>query len=299
MKRTILFALTLILVVMCVPAFNASAATYTPGQIIYQENFDNYSGNPATQFSFVQRDDAVDANTLISVKDGKLVLDSKTATKDTFVKFPSSVPMTSAIGAYTMVADMTITYASAETNYCSVLWMFQDANNFQSILCRTNGEYQLTSAIWQDNKLTYMSFTDENGKGATVKQDVHGQPGGLNATYKFKVEVTTDNGAFGYLNGTLMNHRPADKMALTDGYFGLRCNKGTTVSFDNIMIYAGTGVQPNTGVTTTASGTTAAGTTKATTTSAKTFDNTIMIAVTLAAATVAFVGISKRRAKAK
>lgn len=305
-KRLLAIFILTVMLVSSMLYTSVSAANYTPGQIIYSDKFDGKSGY---NYAATSSNTTISDLTVAINSKGQLQF-TKTGAKDSdgrHYMFPYA-PI-SGVNSFTVTYDLYVIAKSGSDTTAPLFAYGMTLDASGALNARYGGWGYNNSPIHigyylnGTNKNSYASiYTDES---YTTKY-TYDATKDSNSVYKMKLEVTngtwpanvTVNGIC--YNKSAFNPASFDQAGWTDGSFGFVFRQCDTFDFaiDNLVIYAGTGVNPvdTTAASTTASGTTAAG---GTTTSPKTGDSGMMIPfialVALAAVSIPVISIRKSR----
>lgn len=261
---------TALLAALAVPASAASYVAKAPdgalpaGTLIYYEDFEGITANDTEStlkaINWSKSENFREFTAEMSIVDGCLHTDNLDATvggsNDSyawvldndycaeFVKHP-----------YTYQYDATLLDAENDYRYLSVLLNYDGMNNYNTVDVRMRGigynQYREGDGTWVHYD-EMMSYTDDTAI-CKVLYDIdyeEGQYAMQNKTFTIKVEVDPEKGCNVYVNNILFS-----QMNQNTEHWADQCAYGNAIAFktstkllsnfDNFMIWAGTGVQPD------------------------------------------------------
>lgn len=265
-KLSLIMAVIMAALVIALPASATGASsTFTPGEIIYCENFSNVPDTDdlsVIEASLGYKVVAVDTSTLdytmteknisaaikYSVKDGKLCVDN---TADdcaySYLYIYDSDSMKDLVKT-TYTVQYEITYVAGPTAYCSPILNWDGEFTHQVPMFRGNGTYRNQVRYITSDKKT--QWKDWDGMSDTwLPSPIWESDTSLIQNVTVRLVSVPDKGIYIYANQYLVSapsdiaSAKSDLMpgALTGTALGLRSQKGASVVIDNIAIYAGDG----------------------------------------------------------
>ena len=265
-KLSLIMAVIMAALVIALPASATGASsTFTPGEIIYCENFSNVPDTDdlsVIEASLGYKVVAVDTSTLdytmteknisaaikYSVKDGKLCVDN---TADdcaySYLYIYDSNSMKDLVKT-TYTVQYEITYVAGPTAYCSPILNWDGEFTHQVPMFRGNGTYRNQVRYITSDKKT--QWKDWDGMSDTwLPSPIWESDTSLIQNVTVRLVSVPDKGIYIYANQYLVSapsdiaSAKSDLMpgALTGTALGLRSQKGASVVIDNIAIYAGDG----------------------------------------------------------
>lgn len=252
MKKKLLAICVLTVMLVSALFVNASAATYSPGQIIYKDDFD---GNSGYDYAVTASNTTISDLTVAINSKGQLQF-TKTGEKDPdgrYYMFPYEA--IAGVDSFTVTYDLYI-YEKSGTDVTAPFFAYgMKINTDGSLNARYGGWGYNNSPMhigyYLDgvNKNSYASLYTDESYETKLTYDATKD---TTSVYKMKLEATKGTWpADVTVNGTCYNMRefsPAsfDQEGWTDGAFGFVFRQCSTFDFaiDNLVIYAGTGVEP-------------------------------------------------------
>lgn len=238
MKKLSVALLIMILFTGIVFTIPANAAV-VDGTVLFSENFDSVSSiGDLKDWNFTRGKDITQAE----ISDGKLILTnsgdfSKTESRaDELATYYKFMDIPKDVTSFTYECDITI-LQGADKQFAGIGFHINDDKNFTNVIIRL-------SDIFGVSRFENDAYISGGSNGAKVTELGLPAPS-LNTTYKFKIESTSDKITF-YLNDIDTSDVSAAPINLAGqgGALALFQSAGTKIAFDNVLVYAGAGVEP-------------------------------------------------------
>lgn len=270
------------LILQLLGAVSVSAATYTDGAVIFEENFNskqtsdlNYDVLLRNRYYNTTEDPSQIA---LSVVNGKLHIKNNSASALYFIELVKE-ELISGVDKWTIQYDISAVAIDTSGGFFGV-GFFTPKTSTEAGASNAYHSIQLRSTATSDAGYFINQLRNTTGwLGGAIAPVVltnKGLSAGYNVNHTIKVEVDGDE-VSAYVDDTLISIVDTDPC---DCAIFLLAYKAGEAYFDNIKVWAGVGIDPVSGSDTTAVGTTTA----AGTTAPNTFDGTIIFILTALAA---------------
>lgn len=327
MKKKITFALALLLTLLAIPAQagvimdSAPAGNLPAGTLIYYEDFEGLYGEDTDDsldvLGWTKSEELLAYTAQLTIDNGYLSIDNLDDTVGTSndsyaVIMDDDYTAKFAKGDYTYQYDVTYRDAGNSYRYVSLLVNYDGNNNYDTVDMRMRGDgYNQTRRgtdwIHYNDTTCPLRAADDTAiltqlYGTAFDENVYGLQ---DKTITVRVEISQENGPTVYVNGIKVSEA-AENMdkwgTLTSTAMAFKASNKIKADIDNIMIWTGTGVEPDLSVLAPAvEETTAevvdavAAETPATTTAPATFDAGVVAAIGAIVSAAGFTLGKKRR----
>ncbi len=239
-------------------------SSLAPGTVIYSEDFNSAKGSSTQEtvdsLGWTISEGLREFTAVLSVKDGKLHADNLDATvgtsNDSYAVIMDS-DFLRKICTYDYTYQYDATYLEAENTYryVSLLCNYDGVDNYNTVDVRIRGDGYNQVRRGESNWIHYNNTTcplraaDDTSMlhalyGETFDENV---PAMQNRTFTVRVEMSMEKGPAVYVNGMLVSEMEENTENWGDIDAYAICYKTSTKllsEIDNIIIWAGTGVEP-------------------------------------------------------
>ncbi|NLB15767.1 MAG: hypothetical protein GX827_03030 [Clostridiales bacterium] len=272
--RKILCSILLTLLVAALLASSISAgkifgdapdANLAPGTIIYFENFDNASDTDTDStlqsLGWTKSEGFKTCTAVMTIENGQLHIDNLDETvgesSDSYaVIMDSDYLKNFCSGDYSYQYEATYREAGNTYRYLSLLCNYDGMNNYNTVDVRFRGDGY--NQIRHDSDWTHYS-DDEVPMGDTSDTGMCKTVFGIDfdeneyslkdITFTVRVEMSKEKGPTVYVNGTKVSEmvKNQDQWGSINAYaIAFKSSTMLKADFDNLIIWAGTGVEPDT-----------------------------------------------------
>ena len=240
-------------------------ASLAPGDLIYSEDFNSANGSSTREtvdsLGWSVSEGLREFTAQLSVKDGKLHIDNLDATtgasNDSYaIIMDSDFLMNICTHDYTYQYDVTYLDAENTYRYVSLLCNYDRVDNYNTVDVRIRGDgYNQvrrgeSSWIHYNNTTCPLRAIDDTSMlyalyGETFDENKMAMQ---NRTFTVRVEMSMEKGPTVYVNGVLVSEMEENTENWGDIDAYAICFKTSTkllAEVDNIMIWAGTGIEPH------------------------------------------------------